>query len=202
MEFKEGMLRNICIFCGSKDPKKQIYAEKTKELAQEMIKRKLDLVYGGGTVGLMGIVANAVQEGGGSVIGFIPAALSGKEVSGAQIGNTVVVKDMHERKLEMYKHADAFIALPGGYGTFEELLETMTWFQLGIHSKPIGVLNVDGYYDSLVQLFKRGVEEGFITEKMGKMLIVDSDPKNLIQKLSTQVPPQSEIKWITEVDQV
>jgi len=187
----------IGVFCGSRINQKPVYRESTETLGKTMVERKYGLVYGGGTVGIMGVLANTINDGGGEVLGFIPSALAPRELSGSCIGKTMVVKDMHVRKLSMYNHANAFIALPGGFGTFEELLEVITWQQLGIHRKPIGILNVDGYYTPLLAMIKNGVDEGFIDgDFASKLLVISSDPIDLLNKLEKHEPPEAKIKWI------
>jgi uncharacterized protein (TIGR00730 family) len=164
-----------------------------------MIKRKIDLVYGGGNVGLMGIIANKIYQNGGKVIGIIPKSLTPKELSGQSIGELIITKGMHERKIKMYSLGDAFIALPGGFGTFEELLETITWQQLGIHSKPIGLLNINNFYDPLLKLIQNGIIEGFINKKFAEnILVIDDEPKKLLDKLFLHITPKSDIKWLHE----
>ncbi|KAG6671870.1 hypothetical protein I3842_16G026200 [Carya illinoinensis] len=153
-----------------------------------LVKRKIDLVYGGGSIGLMGLISQRVFDGGCHVLGIIPRALMPLEISGQPVGEVRTVSDMHERKAAMAREADAFIALPGGYGTMEELLEMITWAQLGIHTKPVALLNVDGYYNCLLALFDNGVAEGFI--KPGARHIVLSAPtaKELIIKMEQYIP--------------
>ncbi|KAH7298436.1 hypothetical protein KP509_25G043100 [Ceratopteris richardii] len=147
------------------------------------VERKINLVYGGGSVGLMGLVSKTVYEGGRHVIGVIPKALMPSEISGETVGELRVVADMHQRKAEMARHADAFIALPGGYGTLEELLEMTTWSQLGIHDKPVGLLNVDGYYNALLALLDKGVEEGFIKPSARHIIVSAPSAKEVISKM-------------------
>ncbi|XP_064949922.1 probable cytokinin riboside 5'-monophosphate phosphoribohydrolase LOG4 isoform X2 [Musa acuminata AAA Group] len=152
-------------------------------LSPFQVERKIDLVYGGGSVGLMGLISKTVLDGGCHVLGVIPTSVLPSEVSGESIGEVKVVADMHERKSEMAKHADAFIALPGGYGTMEELLEIVAWYQLGIHDKPVGLLNVDGYYDSLLALFDKGVEEGFIEGSARHIVVSAENAEELIRRM-------------------
>ncbi|XP_058006914.1 cytokinin riboside 5'-monophosphate phosphoribohydrolase LOG1-like isoform X2 [Hevea brasiliensis] len=172
-------------------------------LLLNLVERKIDLVYGGGSVGLMGLISQTVFNGGCHVLGVMPKALSPHEISGETIGEMRTVADMHQRKAEMARHADAFIALPGGYGTLEELLEIIAWSQLGIHDKPVGLLNVDGYYNSLLALFDKGVEEGFIKDTARHIVVIAETAAELIKKMEEYtsvhdkvVPRQS---W--EVDQ-
>jgi uncharacterized protein (TIGR00730 family) len=166
----------------------------------------LGLVYGGGNVGLMGCLASAALAAGGEVIGVIPESLLGREVSGQKIedlGATrlEIVDSMHTRKARMAELSDGFIALPGGYGTFEELFEILTWAQLGFHQKPIGILNIEGYFDPLIQLIDHSLEEGFIRPQNRDLVIDGSDPDHLIQRLLTQVPPRQE-NWIHDPERL
>ncbi|XP_039114709.1 cytokinin riboside 5'-monophosphate phosphoribohydrolase LOG1-like isoform X2 [Dioscorea cayenensis subsp. rotundata] len=151
------------------------------------VERKIDLVYGGGSIGLMGLISQTVFNGGCHVLGVIPSALLPLEISGETIGEVRSVADMHERKSVMASHADAFIALPGGYGTMEELLEMITWYQLGIHEKPlmeqVGLLNVDGYYNSLLELIDKGWKEGFIEDSASQILVSAETAEELIRKM-------------------
>eukprot|EP01116_Phalansterium_solitarium_P002528 TRINITY_DN125_c0_g1_i4.p1 TRINITY_DN125_c0_g1~~TRINITY_DN125_c0_g1_i4.p1 ORF type:complete len:204 (+),score=44.69 TRINITY_DN125_c0_g1_i4:548-1159(+) len=189
----------VCVFCGSKAGANEQFATKAAELGAEMLRRGLSLTYGGGTVGLMGVIANTIHSGGGKVVGFIPGSLSQRELSGENIGQTHVVRDMHTRKKQMFEHSDAFIAMPGGFGTFEELLEVITWQQLGIHRKPIGILNVAGFYDPLIEMVSRGHQSGFISDDMAtRVLVVSSEPAELLDRLAAHEPPVSPIKWIDE----
>ncbi|KAB2627861.1 cytokinin riboside 5'-monophosphate phosphoribohydrolase LOG8-like [Pyrus ussuriensis x Pyrus communis] len=192
-ESKSSKFRRICVFCGSNSGRRKVFSDATLELGNELVKRKIDLVYGGGSVGLMGLISHTVYEGGCHVLGVIPKALMPLEISGPSVGEVRTVANMHERKALMAQEADAFIALPGGYGTMEELLEIITWAQLGIHMKPVGLLNVDGYYNTLLALFDNGVEEGFI--KPGARHIVVSAPtaKELVQKMEQYIPSHDHV---------
>ncbi|KAL5708541.1 Cytokinin riboside 5'-monophosphate phosphoribohydrolase log8 [Ranunculus cassubicifolius] len=178
-----GKFNKICVFCGSNSGNKQVYSDAAFDLGRELVKRKIDLVYGGGSVGLMGLVSQTVFDGGCHVLGVIPTALVPLEISGHAVGDVMIVADMHERKAEMARRSDAFIALPGGYGTMEELLEMITWSQLGIHDKPVGLLNVNGYYDCLLALFDNGVENGFIQPSDRDIVISANTPQDLIQRM-------------------
>ncbi|MCD9640802.1 Cytokinin riboside 5'-monophosphate phosphoribohydrolase log3 [Datura stramonium] len=170
-EMKQSKFKKICVFCGSSPGKKSSYKEAAVELGKELVSRNIGLVYGGGSIGLMGLVS----QGGLQWWSSCPWAIAGISTSsllsldmvlalitGETVGEVKAVADMHQRKAEMAKHSDAFIALPGGYGTLEELLEVIAWAQLGIHDKPVGLLNVDGYYNSLLTFIDKAVEEGFI----------------------------------------
>ncbi|KAH9288219.1 hypothetical protein KI387_032336 [Taxus chinensis] len=180
--------RRICVFCGSSFGHKDIFSHATLELGNELVERKINLVYGGGSSGLMGLISKTVHNGGCHVLGVIPTALMPVEISGETVGELKVVTDMHERKSEMARQADAFIALPGGYGTLEELLEMITWSQLGIHDKPVGLLNVDGYYDPLIAFFDKGVEEGFINPAERYIFVSSPSGKELLQRMEEYVP--------------
>ncbi|XP_048424829.1 cytokinin riboside 5'-monophosphate phosphoribohydrolase LOG8-like isoform X1 [Pyrus x bretschneideri] len=178
-----GKFKRMCVFCGSNSGHRKIFSDAALQLGKELVERKMDLVYGGGSVGLMGLVSQTVYDGGCHVLGVIPTVLIPLEISGNSVGEVLVVSDMHERKAEMARRADAFIALPGGYGTMEELLEMITWSQLGIHHKPVGLLNIDGYYDCLLRLFDKGVEEGFINLSSRNIVISAKTATELIQKM-------------------
>lgn len=157
------MIKRICVFCGSKTGDLPAYTEQAQLLGKALAKKKIGLVFGGGRIGLMGALADAVLEYGGEAHGVIPEHLMRAERAHPDLTALHITKSMHERKALMAELADAFIALPGGFGTFEELFETITWVQLGIHNKPIVVLNVDGYYDRLIEFVEEAVSHGFIT---------------------------------------
>ncbi|KAH7666179.1 Cytokinin riboside 5'-monophosphate phosphoribohydrolase LOG protein, partial [Dioscorea alata] len=180
--------KTICVFCGSSAGKKKSYQDAAINLGKELVLKNIDLVYGGGSIGLMGLISQTVFNGGRNVIDVISKALMGRKVfefqiTGVTVGEVKPVIDMHYRKAEMGSYADAFIALPGGYGTLEELFEVISWAQLGIHNKPIGLLNVDGYYNSLLSFIDKVLEEGFINLAARKIIISSSNAKELIEKL-------------------
>jgi len=185
----------ICVFCGSSSGNNEKFLAEAKEFAKLMLKNNLSLVFGGGTKGIMGMVAKTVHDGGGSVLGVIPKQLAPKEVSGQFIGDHEFVDSMHERKSLMAEKASAFVALPGGYGTLEELLEIITWSQLGIHRKPIGVLNTDGFFNPLLAMFDRGRDSGFITEESHKIVVVGNSPEELIYKMMNYKRPKLLFNW-------
>ncbi|XP_030962116.1 cytokinin riboside 5'-monophosphate phosphoribohydrolase LOG1-like isoform X2 [Quercus lobata] len=187
------IFKRICVFCGSRAGYKSTFGDAALELGKLLVKRKINLVYGGGSVGLMGLISQTVFNGGCHVLGVIPKALLPHEISGETIGEVKEVADMHQRKAEMAKHADAFIAIPGGYGTMEELLEVITWSQLGIHDKPVGLLNVDGYYNSLLALFDKGVEEGFIEDSARHIVIIANTADELIKKMEEHEPVHDKV---------
>ena len=165
------------------------FREAAAALGSQLVARGLGLVFGGGSVGLMGVVADSVLEGGGEVIGVIPQALATKELLHVGVRDMRRVRDMHERKAVMAESADAFVALPGGYGTFEELFEVITWAQLGFHRKNIGLLNVDGYFDPLVKFLDHAIESGFIKPAHRDLIFVERDPTALLDRLATHEMP-------------
>lgn len=185
--------KRICVFCGSNPGHRKVFSDAAIDLGNELVSRKIDLVYGGGSVGLMGLISQRVYEGGCHVLGVIPKALVPIEISGESVGDVKIVSDMHERKAEMASRADAFIALPGGYGTMEETLEMITWAQLGIHKKPVGLLNVEGYYNSLLALFDNGVEEGFIKPGARDIVLAAPTARELLSKLEQYTPSHDHV---------
>ncbi|XP_023538228.1 cytokinin riboside 5'-monophosphate phosphoribohydrolase LOG1-like [Cucurbita pepo subsp. pepo] len=199
---EESRFRRICVFCGSSAGKNPSYQTAAIELGKELVERNIDLVYGGGSIGLMGLVSQAVYDGGRHVLGVIPKSLMPREITGETIGEVRAVSGMHQRKAEMARHADAFIALPGGYGTLEELLEVITWAQLGIHEKPVGLLNVDGYYNSLLSFIDKAVDEGFVSPAARSIIVAAQTAHELISKLEEYVPKHcdvaSKLNWEME----
>ncbi|MGN6032822.1 MAG: TIGR00730 family Rossman fold protein [Thermomicrobiales bacterium] len=189
-------LRSICVFCGSSTGNDPIYRTMTEQLGRELAARDLALVYGGGNVGLMGALADAVLGAGGTVRGYIPRALMEKEVAHLGLTELGVLGSMHERKAAMEAHADGFIALPGGFGTLDELCEILTWAQLGIHRKPVGLLDADGYYGSLLDFFDGAVERGFIRPDHRALLLDETDPAILLDRMIAWQPTIVP-KWTT-----
>ncbi|CAL4939417.1 unnamed protein product [Urochloa decumbens] len=189
-QHQSSRFKRICVFCGSSKGKKASYHDAAIDLAKELVSRGIDLVYGGGGIGLMGLVSQAVHRGGRHVVGVIPRTLmTTPEIVGeTTVGEVVPVADMHQRKAEMARQSDAFVALPGGYGTLEELLEVITWHQLGIHRKPVGLLNVDGYYDFLLAFIDQAVEEGFISPSARGIIVQAPTAQELMAKLEEYVP--------------
>lgn len=183
------ILKRICVFCGSSMGAKPAYAEAAEALGRLLAERGLGLVYGGGNVGLMGVLANAALAAGGEVIGVIPEALLKMEVGHVDLTTLHVVGSMHERKALMAELADGFIALPGGIGTLEELFEVWTWGQLGLHPKPLGFLDVAGYYDHLHAFLDHSMAEGFLKERHRAMVAVESNPTTLLARLDSYQPP-------------
>ena len=188
-------LRRICVFCGSSSGILPEYAAAADRLGRLLAERGIEIVYGGGRVGLMGVLADACLAAGGRVIGVIPEALATKELAHAGCTDLHVVGSMHERKARMAELADAFVALPGGIGTFEELFEVWTWGQLGFHAKPCGLLNVAGFYDGLVSFVGHATEQGFLRPEHLRMLATADDPAVLLKRLAEYRPPDVQ-KWL------
>ena len=188
-------LASLCVFCGSHPGRLPVYADVARQFGERMAERGIELVYGGGKVGLMGIVADAVLDGGGKVFGVIPEALLRREVGHGGVTELRVVSSMHERKALMAERANGFVALPGGLGTYEELFEVWTWGALGIHPKPCGLLDVAGYYEKLVAALDHAVEEGFVRRRHREMLLVDSDVSRLLDRLEAYEAPRVE-QWL------
>jgi len=177
-------MKTICVFCGSSDGARPVYKEQCQLLAKAMAEREIDLVYGGASIGLMGAIADAVLSHGRKVIGVIPEHLQNYEISHAGLTELLVVSDMHERKAKMAELADGFIALPGGIGTLEELIEIATWQQLCLHQKPTGLLNIDHYYDSLIDFLSHSVEEKFLKAEHLRNLLRSEDAESLITQMT------------------
>ena len=180
-------LKRVCVFCGSSTGPRDAHRDAVQRLGQEIAARGIELVFGGGRTGLMGVVADAVLAAGGRVIGVIPHAMIARELAHEGLQDLRVVASMHERKAMMAELADAFIAAPGGFGTFEELCEAITWTQLGLHRKRCGVLNVEGFYDPLLQLVDRAVQDGFICPDSTDILVSDPDPTALLARLAEPI---------------
>lgn len=185
----------VCVFTGSSIGFHPEYAAAGRELGRLLAARGVDLVYGGARVGLMGVIADAVMQAGGRVVGVIPSALAEKEVAHTGLTNLHVVSSMHERKAKMAELSDAFIALPGGLGTLEELFEVLTWGQLGLHDKPCGLLNVAGYYDHLLAFVDHAVGEGFLRRAHVDMITIADSPTELLDRLK-RYSPRAVAKWI------
>jgi uncharacterized protein (TIGR00730 family) len=188
-------LRSICVFCGSRPGNDPAYEAGARRLGLTLAEAGIRLVYGGGHVGLMGVVADAVLDAGGEVTGVIPKALVQREISHTGLTDLRVVGSMHERKAMMSELSEGFIALPGGTGTLEEFFEVQTWAQLGEHEKPCGLLNVAGYFDPLVSLFDHMVAKGFLSEEHRAMVLVETEPKPLLDAFTHYRPPKT-VKWI------
>ena len=189
------IFKSICVFCGSSFGARPVYRETAQYVGRILAERGIQLVYGGGCVGLMGAMADATLHHGGRVIGVIPESLVAKEVAHKGLPDLRVVESMHERKALMAELSDAFIALPGGFGTYEEFCEVLTWGQLGLHRKPFGLLNVAGFYDPLLALFDHAVAEEFIRPVHRDLVTVETDFEKLLERLANFQPPAI-AKWI------
>jgi uncharacterized protein (TIGR00730 family) len=188
-------LKAICVFCGSSTGNDPAYAEAARTLGRTLAERGITLVYGGGHVGLMGVVADAALGAGGEAIGVMPKALVEREIGHTGLTKLHVVSSMHERKAMMSELSEGFVALPGGNGTLEEFFEVLTWAQLGEHDKPCGLLNVAGYYDPLLAVFDRMVDRDFLRGEHRKLVLVERDPSDLLERFEGYEPPKT-VKWI------
>ena len=189
-------IQTLCVYCGSSIGVSPLYVNAAKELATVMVENDIALVYGGGHVGLMGTIADAVLAAGGKVTGVIPQALMVSEISHERLTRLVVVKDMHERKALMAELADGFIAMPGEIGTLEELFEALTWLQLGFHDKPVGLLNVDGFFDGLIDFVAHLVQQGFLKSEHAALLLAEPNPLGLLHQLQ-QFSMQPGVSWLS-----
>lgn len=189
-------ISSLCVYCGSSAGNSPLYTEAAHALAAVLVKNKINLVYGGGHVGLMGKIADAVLAGGGKVTGVIPEALMVSEVGHDHLTELFVVRDMHERKARMAALSDGFIAMPGGIGTLEELFETLTWVQLGFHEKPVGLLNPAGFFDGLIDFIAHLVTQGFLKPEHAALLITDTEAGTLIEKLQQFTMPPG-VSWLS-----
>ncbi len=190
-------MKRICVFCGSNDGVNPVYSESAEKVGKFLAVNNIELVYGGGRVGLMGRIADTVLANGGKVIGIIPRSLAEKEVAHQGLTKLHVVDSMHERKALMAKLSDGFIALPGGFGTFEELCEVITWAQLGFHDKPCGFLNVAGYYNSLIELFDKATDEKFVRREHRNLVLIEQTIENMFEKMKEYEPPILQ-KWFSK----
>lgn len=181
-------MKRICVYCGSSPGNAPEYAEGAKELAKLLAEQDIALVYGGASIGIMGEIADAVLAAGGEVIGVMPKALADKEIAHKGLSELIIVESMHERKSIMAELADGFIALPGGLGTLDELFEMLTWAQLGFHQKPCGALNINAYYQKLVEFLQHTAEEGFVKPQHQELLLVEEQPKALLQSMQNYKP--------------
>jgi uncharacterized protein (TIGR00730 family) len=188
-------VRRVCVFCGSSLGSRPAYADAARGLGEALARRRIGLVYGGGSIGLMGVVADAALAAGGEVVGVIPASLERRELAHGGLTQLHVVGSMHERKARMAELADGFVALPGGMGTLEELAEVLTWAQLGLHRKPCALLDAGGYFRPLIAFLDHAVAEGFVRSEHRAMLLVEEDAEALLDRLARYRPPAVE-KWI------
>lgn len=190
-------LNKICVFCGSSEGNDFAITDAAQNLGEIFAKRDITLVYGGAKIGVMGIIAKSVLKNKGKVIGIIPSFLKKKEVVHLGLTQLISTENMHERKLKMQEESDGFIALPGGMGTLEELFEIITWLQLGLHKKPIALLNINGFYNDLIKMMETMVRKGFLSIDNYSLLLVDSDPVKLIKKMEDFKRPEVP-KWLNE----
>ena len=190
-------MTSVTVFCGSSAGSEEIYRTEAEQLGKTLAKQNIKLIYGGAKVGLMGAVANAVLKAGGEVIGVLPRFLRSKEIAHDGLTELILVESMHERKTKMHQLSDGVIALPGGFGTLEELFEMLTWAQLGLHKNPIGLLNVNGYYDALILLVQSMVDKGFLKMVNQQMLLPSDNVFELLQIMKEYVAPEVG-KWISD----
>jgi len=188
-------LKSICVFCGSSEGNDSAIIEAATQLGNTFAKKEITLVYGAAKIGIMGLVAKETLDNNGKVIGIIPEFLKIKEVVHLELTEIITTQNMHDRKMLMQEKSDGFIALPGGMGTFEELFEILTWLQLGLHSKPIGLLNVNNFYDDLLAMLKKMVKKGFLSMDNFKLLLVDENIDVLLEKMQNFKDPQKP-KWL------
>ncbi len=188
-------MKQIAVYCGSSGGVNGIYREEAARLGKLLVEKEISLVFGGGKVGLMGTIADAVLEAGGKAFGIIPTFLQIKEVAHEGLSRMITVESMHERKALIYEMSDGFIAMPGGFGTLDELFEMLTWGQLGLHGKPVGILNVNGYYDAILGSLDTMVCEGFLRQENRELVLSDSSPENLLEKFMA-FKPLSVAKWL------
>ena len=188
-------MKRICVYCGSSPGRLSDYRDAARELGNELAARKIGLVYGGASVGVMGAVADAILEQGGQAIGVIPYALATREVAHSGLDELFVVDSMHERKAKMAELSDGFIALPGGWGTIEEIFEMLTWAQLGFHQKPCGLLNISGYYDHLFKFLEHAIDQRFVREEYRPMIMMEQTASGLLDRYQLYRAP-SVRKWI------
>lgn len=188
-------LHRICVFCGSQPGHDPDYREAARAVGTMLAQRGIGVVFGGGHVGMMGAVADAALAAGGEVIGVIPEGLKRRELAYEELTELIVTHSMHERKQRMADLSDGFMALPGGFGTFEEFCEIVTWAQLGVHDKPCGLLNVAGYYDRLLAMFDHALDQGFLRPVHRSLVLADSDPSRLLLAMQAWQPPPLE-RWL------
>lgn len=187
-------MKNIAVFCGSNTGVSPIFKQAAHELGSKLAEKNIGLVYGGAKVGLMGAVADSVLENGGRAVGVLPAFLKAKELEHAGLSEILLVETMHERKAKMYELSDAIVSLPGGFGTLDETFEFLTWGQLSLHNKPVGLLNIGGYYDKLIEFIEVAIRSGFVKPEYRKLYFVDEDIDRLLSELESYEPPLNE-KW-------
>jgi uncharacterized protein (TIGR00730 family) len=192
-------MKSICVYCGSADRASRKYFQAARRMGETLARQGLTLIYGGGRTGLMGALADSVLENGGQVIGVIVTSMNTPELAHTRLTHMEVEPTIHMRKARMYALADGYIALPGGYGTLDELFETLTWAQIGEHNKPVGLLNVDGYYDPLLVMLDRAVEENFLFPEHRATLLCKTDPEELLAAMEAYQPAHEAVKrWMRQ----
>ena len=189
------MINSVCVFCGASAGAQPEYVQMAEATAAELARRGMRLVYGGGTVGLMGTVARSMKAHGGHVTGIIPRSLQSQEAASQTLDELLVVESMAGRKIMMFEHSDGFITLPGGFGTLDELFEAITFGQLGIHAKPVGLLNVNGFFDPLLAWINHAIDEGFVRTHHRGLVLIDTDPAALLDKMAAYEAPQGLVVW-------
>lgn len=188
-------LQSICVFCGASPGVRPEYVQMAEAMGAELVRRGIQLVYGGGTVGLMGTVSRAVMNRGGTVTGIIPRSLQAQEQVSHTLSELIVVESMTGRKVLMFERSDGFITLPGGFGTLDELFEAITFGQLGIHTKPVGLLNISGFFDPLLAWIDSAIDQGFVRPHHRQLLVIDKDPATLIDKMEAYQAPEGLVVW-------
>jgi uncharacterized protein (TIGR00730 family) len=193
-------MRRVCVFCGSAVGGRPVYAEAARQFGRALVRRGLGLVFGAGHIGLMGVIADAVRDAGGETIGVIPRMMVERELAHTGLTRLEVVETMHQRKALMADLSDAFVALPGGYGTCDELFEILTWAQLRLHVKPVGLLNVEGFFDPLLAWSDHMLAEGFLKPKHRKLLLTAAGPEEMLDALTNYRSPEGLDKWLDPTD--
>jgi uncharacterized protein (TIGR00730 family) len=192
---------SVCVYCGSADHLNSVYLDEARAMGRQLASNGIRLIYGAGKTGLMGALADGVLEAGGEVIGVVPVNLNTPQLIHSRLSQLEIVPDIHQRKARMIALAEAFIALPGGYGTFDELFETLTWAQIGLHQKPIGLLNIRNYFDPLLKMVENAWVEGFIYPGHEKLLVVDQDPAGLLTRLKEYTSPPGLERWVNRPEE-
>jgi uncharacterized protein (TIGR00730 family) len=190
-------VKTLVVYCGSSDDIPPVHLEAARDMGANLVRRGLTLIFGGGRTGMMGAVADAALEAGGRVIGILPRQFNTPVLAHGGLSDMVLVDSMHERKARMAEMGDAFVALPGGFGTLEELFEILTWAQIGMHRKPVGILNVQGYYDPLLTMIERARQQGFIYAEHRELIVCRSTPAALLDGLAGYAPPSGLERWVT-----
>lgn len=200
MTVEKKKIQTVCVYCGSADDVLPVYYEGAFKMGQELARRGLRVVYGAGKTGLMGTLADGALQAGGDVTGVVPVYLNTPQLIHNDLTHLEIVENIHLRKARMSQLADAFIAMPGGYGTFEELFETLTWAQIGLHQKPVGLYNIAHYFDPLITLVQHALKEGFIYAEHNAILLIDENPDQLITALEQYIPPAGMERWLNRGD--